>query len=392
MFDGVGDDALRDPTAHLTTVRRLFVEINGEHPMSESDDAYAREHFTPVTTGQLGDIAGGRLPLPAYVLSDGTPMVADITECVGAAGGVTRLHDWFVAFWPDDPATAQSEWAHFLSGQEVSLRALNPVAIRQLRVMIEQAQAAVEALRADPRDELAQGSLEEAVDGGLSLSGLDQLLLPMTAYDRRRFGGPTVRDVWVDMVRAEFHSPHPPQLPIHTARLTLRRVTPEDAPAVARAWADPEFARYLLHPEKSAAEVAFETYQRSQPQDGQHRVLSLVMEHDGVAVGSVILFFTGPALSCAEMGWTLHPWAAGQGLATEAARALLELAFEHYGVRRVVANLDALNDRSAALAERLGMRRETHRLADFWSKGRWTDSYEYAILRREWQDQQSPSA
>ena len=30
------------------------------------------------------------------------------------------------------------------------------------------------------------------------------------------------------------------------------------------------------------------------------------------------------------------------------------------------------------------MRREAHRLGDFWSKGRWTDSYEYALLREEW--------
>ena len=78
------------------------------------------------------------------------------------------------------------------------------------------------------------------------------------------------------------------------------------------------------------------------------------------------------------------PRHAGRGYATEAARAVLRMAFEHYGLRRVVANLDARNDRSAALCERLGMRRETHRLGDFWSKGRWTDSYEYALLREEW--------
>ncbi len=382
MFDGVGDDALTE----LEIIRDRFREVNGEHPMTAADDAYAHEHFTTAGLEQLRDIAAERLPLPAYVLSDGTPMVADIGECLAAAGGVDRLHDWFVEFWPDDPATAESEWREFLSGQYVCLRKLNPVAIRQKTVMVEQAGAAIDVLRADPRDELAQGSLDEAINGGLSIPGLDELLLPMTGYDRRRFGGPTVREVWVDAVQAEFHNPQPPRLPIHTARLTLRRAVPEDSAAKARAWADPDFVRYLLHPEKSAAEVAFETYQRSQPSpDGRHRLLSLVMEHDGTAVGSVVLFFSGTGVSCAEMGWTLHPEAAGKGLATEAARALLALAFEHYGVRRVVANLDALNDRSAALAERLGMRRETHRLADFWSKGRWTDSYEYAILRREWE-------
>ena len=63
---------------------------------------------------------------------------------------------------------------------------------------------------------------------------------------------------------------------------------------------------------------------------------------------------------------------------------MLRLAFEHYGLRRVVANLDARNQRSAALCERLGMRREVDRVADFWSKGTWTSSYEYALLRDEW--------
>lgn len=385
MFDGVGDDELDV----LDTVRGLFREVNGDHPMTEGDDAYAREHFAAASPEDLADIAAGRLPLPAYVLSDGTPMVADISDCVGAAGGVDALHDWFLAFWPDDPATAESEWDDFLAGQHFSLRNLNPVTIREAAGMIDQASAAVTALRADPQDEVAQGSLAEAVDGSLSVPGLDELLLPLTSYDRLRLGGPTVRDVWVDALRAEFHDREPPQLPIHTARLTLRRAIPEDAIPTARAWADPDFARYLLHPTRSETEVRFANFKRVKERDRRpHRVLGLAIEHEGTAVGNVVLFFQGTGVSCAEIGWDLFPWAAGQGFATEAAQVMLRLAFEHYGVLRVVANLDALNDPSAALAERLGMRRESHRLADFWSKGRWTDSYDYAILRSEWEAQQ----
>lgn len=378
----MGDDSL----STLEIVRDRFRRVNGEHRMSAADDAYVREHFAPASLDQLADVAAGRLPLPGYLLADGTPMVADIDACLDAAGGADRLHDWFVAFWPDDVWTAEEEWATFMSGQYVCLRALNPVSIRRRTAMIAQAQSAVGMLRDDPRDQTAQGSLAEAVDGGLSVTGLDGLLLPMTGYDRLRFGGPTVRDLWVDAVRAEFHSPQPPPLPIHTPRLTLRRAVLDDTAAMARAWADQGFVEYLLHPLQNAAEVAFATYQRSQPpEQGQHRVLALVMEHEGSAVGNVVLFFQGAGTSCAEIGWTLHPWAGGRGLATEAARALLALAFDHYGVRRVVANLDAANERSAALAERLGMRREAHRRADFWSKGRWTDSYDYAILRDEWE-------
>ena len=386
----MGADAPTDRETDLTIVHRLFKEVNGDHPMTEADDAYAREHFTPATPEQLSEITAGRLPLPSYLLSDGTPMVADIGECLGAAGGVDQLHGWFLEFWPDDQATAEREWESFLTGQHFDLRHLNPVWIRRTAEMIEQARAALEAVRADALDEVAQGSLAEAVDGSLMVPGLDELLLPLTTYDRLRLGGPTVRDVWVDMVRAEFHAPQPPELPIRTTRLTLRRRVLGDAAANARAWADPDYARYLLHPTRSEAEVTFETHRRvNAPDKGPHRALDLTIEHEGQAVGSVILFFHGTGVHTAEIGWMLYPWAARQGLATEAAQAMLRVAFEHYGVRRLVANLDALNVPSAALAERLGMRRESHRLADFWSKGRWTDSYDYAILRSEWQSQQT---
>ena len=107
MFDGVGDDALTDPSNDLAAIRARFVEVNGEHPMTDADEAHAREHFRPATAAQLADIAAGRLPLPSYFLRDGTPMLADIDECVGAAGGPEHLHDWFVAFWPEDPSTAE---------------------------------------------------------------------------------------------------------------------------------------------------------------------------------------------------------------------------------------------------------------------------------------------
>jgi hypothetical protein len=36
------------------------------------------------------------------------------------------------------------------------------------------------------------------------------------------------------------------------------------------------------------------------------------------------------------------------------------------------------------------MRRESHKLRDFWSKGAWTDSFEYALLAEEWRARQQP--
>ncbi len=377
----MGDDTL------IGQVRRRYLAVNGDHPMTEADDAYVREHFVEATPEAMALMLTDRLPLPSYLLSDGTPMVpAAHGELAEVAGGVDALHDWFVAFWPDDPATAEAEWGHYLSGQYVCLAEVSPVQIRSKTARVAEASAAVEILRRDPHDEIGRGMLGQAVDGVLGVSGLDSILLPMTAYDRLRFGGPTVRETWVDAPRREFLTPVAPVWPLRTERLLLRPWRAGDEAALAEAWADEGYASLLLTGTQNAAEVAEMVRRRSRPGDGTF--VGLVAEHDGEVVGDSILILRGTGLTEGEIGWTLMPRHAGRGYATEAAHAVLRLAFEHYGLRRVVANLDARNDRSAALCERLGMRRETHRLGDFWSKGRWTDSLEYALLREEWRAQQ----
>jgi aminoglycoside 6'-N-acetyltransferase len=100
-------------------------------------------------------------------------------------------------------------------------------------------------------------------------------------------------------------------------------------------------------------------------------------------IGDVYFSITSVADGAADIGWTLHPDAHGRGYMTEAASAVLDIAFE-LGLHRVRANLDPRNDASAALCRRLGMRAEAHFVEDIWFKGEWADSAIYAILDREW--------
>ncbi|MDF2667443.1 MAG: acetyltransferase, including N-acetylase of ribosomal protein [Microbacterium sp.] len=97
-----------------------------------------------------------------------------------------------------------------------------------------------------------------------------------------------------------------------------------------------------------------------------------------------MLFHLDRDAGSAEIGWVVSPAASGRGLATEAVRALIATAFEVYGLRRLVARIDAENVRSLALAERVGMRREAHLVENEWFKGRWSDEIDYGILSREW--------
>jgi RimJ/RimL family protein N-acetyltransferase len=374
----VGDDTLTQ------SVHDRYVAVNGDHPMTAEDDAYVRELFLPATPQAMELMLADRLPLPSYVLSDGTPMVPpDHVRPAEVAGGVERLHDWFVAFWEDDPATGEQEWVAYLSGQYVCLREVLPMRIKQKAERIAEAAAAVDLLRRDPHDPVARGMLGEAVDGVLAVPGLDSLLRPMTAYDRLRFGGPTVREQWVDAPRAEFLTPVPPTWPLRTERLVLRPFEPGDAEAFAVGWASEDWTSLLLSRPMNRAEVGEMVRRRMEPGDGTFIGLA-VATHDGTVVGDSMLHLQGTGLSEGEIGWTVLPGLGGRGYATEAARAVLRLGFEHFGLRRIVANLDARNERSAALCERLGMRREVDRVGDFWSKGTWTSSYEYALLREEW--------
>ena len=94
----------------------------------------------------------------------------------------------------------------------------------------------------------------------------------------------------------------------------------------------------------------------------------------------------------AEIGWAFSPAHTGRGFATEAAMALVDLAFSHYPLHRLFANLDPRNTRSAALCERLGMTREAHLRRDFPAPdGTWTDSAIYGLLREEWAERRQYS-
>jgi RimJ/RimL family protein N-acetyltransferase len=55
-----------------------------------------------------------------------------------------------------------------------------------------------------------------------------------------------------------------------------------------------------------------------------------------------------------EVGWTISPNHWGNGYATEAGRAAIEFAFTELGWQRVIHVILAGNDRSVAVAEKLG--------------------------------------
>jgi RimJ/RimL family protein N-acetyltransferase len=84
-----------------------------------------------------------------------------------------------------------------------------------------------------------------------------------------------------------------------------------------------------------------------------------------------------------EIGYALAVEYRGQGLATEAAEALVSYGFDTLELHRISARTGRHNTRSWRLMERLGMRREAHLRESHQVNGEWDDEFIYAILANE---------
>lgn len=273
MFDRVGDDSGLTPAQ---AVDRRYREVNGDHPMSEVDDTYVRAGFVPATGEQLALMAAGLVPLPAYLLSDGTPMVhRDHLDPVAWVGGAERLHDWFVGYWSaDQQADAERAWAAYLSGRHVGLKRVTPLTIRDRTRWTAQLDAALERLATTPGDHVGRGMLGEAVER------LEDLVLPLTTYDALRFGDRPGTWQRLEQVRRDHLTPPLPDLPIRTRRLVLRRATPADADDLHAYYGRDDVTEHLLHETFSRPEVD-DMLRRRLAEPRNHHACNLVVELTG---------------------------------------------------------------------------------------------------------------
>ena len=179
--------------------------------------------------------------------------------------------------------------------------------------------------------------------------------------------------------------------PLSTERLLLRRFTTADLDAYYDYQRLPETARYLYGEARSYAQcMARIARYVEEPFDepGHWATFAVELQGQPGLIGEMALKWNeggkpeGPQPQrFGEIGWTMAPAAQGKGYATEAARAVLELALEQLDFYRVEARLDARNKASAGICERLGMQREGVLRNNMYLKGEWTSEAVYAVVR-----------
>jgi RimJ/RimL family protein N-acetyltransferase len=182
--------------------------------------------------------------------------------------------------------------------------------------------------------------------------------------------------------------PWAPSYPIETERLLLRPHRSADLEDLQRYHGDPGVVRFIPWPvrtrEQTAVALESRTRQGAVAEPGEWLVLAIELRATGRVIGEVLLKFESATDAAGELGYAMARDVEGNGYATEAARAMLDLAFGSFGLHRVIARLDARNEASARLLRRLGMRQEAHFVSAEWFKGEWTDTLVFALTEQEW--------
>ncbi|HVN60406.1 MAG TPA: GNAT family N-acetyltransferase [Gaiellaceae bacterium] len=148
-------------------------------------------------------------------------------------------------------------------------------------------------------------------------------------------------------------------LPIETERLLVRPFLPDsDSAAMASVYCDPDVMRFIpggALEDLAAVRAALEGHAAEQVRRG-FAFWAVVERATGAVIGDVGFGIFEPTGEI-ELGWTLARDRWGRGYATEAASACLGAGLAHLAASRIVALVDAENEPSSRVAERIGMTR-----------------------------------
>lgn len=142
-----------------------------------------------------------------------------------------------------------------------------------------------------------------------------------------------------------------------TDRLILRRPSLADAAAIYEFGRDPKVTRYMDWPRHKGLQDAVDALENfaAQWESGSEFCWAITMKAKNTAIGTIACRIESPR---ADFGYVLNRRYWGQGLATEAARAVVLWVMSLPEIDRVWATCDVENLASARVLEKAGLRRE----------------------------------
>lgn len=147
---------------------------------------------------------------------------------------------------------------------------------------------------------------------------------------------------------------------IHTPRLALRRLQPQDARDMYEYASLPEITRFLLwepHPDLAYTK-RYLAYVQGRYRMGDFYDLAVILRDTGKMIGTCGFVRFDDASHSAEVGYVLNPAYHRRGYGTEALSAILHFGFSQLRLHRIEARFMKENVASRRLAEKCGMQFE----------------------------------
>lgn len=148
---------------------------------------------------------------------------------------------------------------------------------------------------------------------------------------------------------------------LESERLILRHLQMEDLDALFALYGDEEMRRYFPEGTLSLEETReeLEYFLNGHPKRPELGLWATVLKENGAFIGRCgLLPWTIDGRDEVEVAYLIDKAYWGQGLATEAACALVKYGFEQLGLARLICLIDEANVASRRVAEKAGMRFE----------------------------------
>jgi len=176
-------------------------------------------------------------------------------------------------------------------------------------------------------------------------------------------------------------------LTLTTERLALREFTEGDWQAVHEYASDPEVVRYMdwgPNTEKETRDFIRRAMTSRREKPRRDYEFAVILKKEDRLIDACGIHLLDPRHQEVSIGYCFNRNQWRKGYATEAARRILAFGFDELQLHRIFAACDPQNKGSVRVLEKAGMRREGRLREDKWVKGRWRDSFLYAILDDEW--------
>lgn len=150
----------------------------------------------------------------------------------------------------------------------------------------------------------------------------------------------------------------PGKIILETKRLILRHQVLQDLDALWALYCDPEITKYIPDAPRSRDEAReeLEWHMNGHPRFPELGLWATIHKETGRFIGRCgLLPWTIDGQQEVEVAYTIARDYWGQGLATEAAQAILQYGFEKLNLSRLISVIEAENIASQKVAEKIGM-------------------------------------